>query len=258
MVETVDEFLSHFGTKGMKWGVRKARDAPDTFKSKAQLDKEAHNREIAKKVAIGAGVVVALGVSVYAGKQAYNYNKEASALAKRANQGFSGEVLSRYGKDKTQTFQKGFDFLRTSSVQETGMRGRTFASASAQNAEGYTGFGSWDMKIKAMKDITAPSTKERVDLLASTISRKELQERAASRANLGAKIAARFPNKKNLAAIKLDKITLDEWQSKDGKAFIDTLKTKGFSAVWDDWDKGSSYILFDEKAFKYSTPSLAR
>ena len=263
MSTDVDDFIAHFGTKGMKWGVRKARDdVPNTFKSKEQLDKEAHNRQIVKNIAIGAAVVAALGISVYAGKQAYNYNKEASILSKRAKQGFSGEILKRYGKDSAKTFERGHEFLRSSEHAETGMNLRTFAVASKRNAASYETFGDWKLKITALKDVNTPSTKQRVDLLAAQVSKKDLQMRAAAKDNLGAKIAARYPNKKQLGAIKLDKITMDEWKGEEAKSFINTLKSKGFSAVWDDYDNtsfsGSSYILFDEKAFKYSAPVLAR
>ena len=48
MITDVDDFLTHVGVKGMHWGVRRAKN------------KEESNKSTAKKVAIGAGIGVAL------------------------------------------------------------------------------------------------------------------------------------------------------------------------------------------------------
>lgn len=59
-METLDELLAHHGVKGMKWGVRKTRE--ETNKSPRFTP---HQKEVAKKVAIGAGVLALAAGAAY-------------------------------------------------------------------------------------------------------------------------------------------------------------------------------------------------
>lgn len=53
----IDDFLEHFGVKGMRWGVRKANDTEDSSKSKLS-PKTMRNLKIAAGVGVGAAVLV--------------------------------------------------------------------------------------------------------------------------------------------------------------------------------------------------------
>lgn len=55
----VEDFLSHFGVKGMRWGVSRA-------KTQEQIDQR--NRRLKKGAAIGGAVAIAAGASFVAGR----------------------------------------------------------------------------------------------------------------------------------------------------------------------------------------------
>lgn len=62
IIQEEDE-LAHFGVKGMKWGVRKERPSGADPTAEA---KSAHRKEVAKKVAIGTGILVVAAGAAYA------------------------------------------------------------------------------------------------------------------------------------------------------------------------------------------------
>lgn len=66
-----DEYLEHFGVKGMKWGHRKERVSTGKKKNKKSLTAEQKKR--LKKVAIGVGVAAGIGAAAYGG---YKLNKK--------------------------------------------------------------------------------------------------------------------------------------------------------------------------------------
>lgn len=66
-----NEYLCHYGVKGMRWGVRRTKAQLDRAagrRSSSDDAKRTRNREIAKKVAIGAGtaLTVATAATIYA------------------------------------------------------------------------------------------------------------------------------------------------------------------------------------------------
>lgn len=52
----VDDFIEHFGKKGMKWGVRKAPDSGSSGKSGGMSDKNKKRLKVAGGVAVAAAV----------------------------------------------------------------------------------------------------------------------------------------------------------------------------------------------------------
>lgn len=65
-----NEYLCHYGVKGMRWGVRRTKAQLDRAagrRSSSDDAKHTRNREIAKKVAIGAGtaLTVAAAATIY-------------------------------------------------------------------------------------------------------------------------------------------------------------------------------------------------
>lgn len=66
----LEVFLAHYGVKGMKWGVRKARDKTSASTSSdvdSKAAKTSARRERAKKVAIGTGLLIAAAGTAYVG-----------------------------------------------------------------------------------------------------------------------------------------------------------------------------------------------
>ena len=73
-----DDFLAHYGVKGMKWGQRKARDKTSASTSSdvdSKTAKTSARREKAKKVAIGTGLLIAAAGTAYVG---YTLHKNGS------------------------------------------------------------------------------------------------------------------------------------------------------------------------------------
>lgn len=100
---TYDDYLAHYGIKGMKWGVRKRRSSSSSGrKSKrhsSQSTGEPHNHEKAKKVAKGAAAaaVVAGGVALaYANRNNPAVRRGLSSVAKISNQMKNKTVDSVY------------------------------------------------------------------------------------------------------------------------------------------------------------------
>lgn len=62
MTLTYDNYLEHYGVKGMKWGVRKS-DKERTPEQQARRDKA---KSVAKKAAVGAAVIGGAAVLAYA------------------------------------------------------------------------------------------------------------------------------------------------------------------------------------------------
>lgn len=68
-----NDSLKHYGVKGMRWGVRRTQAQLDRAAGRTSEEQKAHNREIAKKVAVATGA--ALTVAAAAGL--YMANKDA-------------------------------------------------------------------------------------------------------------------------------------------------------------------------------------
>lgn len=59
----MSDVIEHFGVKGMRWGVRKKRDTPP-IKNDITSEQKVRRRLVAKRVAIGAAVLAAAGLSL--------------------------------------------------------------------------------------------------------------------------------------------------------------------------------------------------
>ena len=66
-VDEVEEFLAHYGVKGMKWGVRRSKTGgSESSGEKRSPEEKAARRATAKKVAIGTGLLIAAAGAAYA------------------------------------------------------------------------------------------------------------------------------------------------------------------------------------------------
>ncbi|MBQ8237921.1 MAG: hypothetical protein IJZ39_07235 [Oscillospiraceae bacterium] len=62
-----NDSLKHYGVKGMRWGVRRTQAQLDRAAGRTSEEQKAHNRDIAKKVAVatGAALTVAAAAGLY-------------------------------------------------------------------------------------------------------------------------------------------------------------------------------------------------
>ena len=99
---TYDDYLAHYGVKGMKWGLRKRRDSSSGRSSKSGSSKstsESNKHEKTKKIAKGAAAaaVVAGGVALaYANRNNPSVRRGLSSVAKISNQMKNKTVDSVY------------------------------------------------------------------------------------------------------------------------------------------------------------------
>jgi len=256
---TADDFLAHYGILGMHWGQRKAEPVSSKKTSPSTPFKEASpaQKDLLLKVGIGAAAVAAAGIAIYTHKQVGNYKATMESVLQ--GERFANRVLRNYGKDSGKVFEKGTAFIRRSQHAETKMNLRSFVlpSGTSQKYDPNL-WGEHEITITALKKMSSPSTKERIDLLAKAMPLPaddkfyaRIAAEAAKNKSLGAKIALRGIGDKHIGAVQLSRITQSEWKSDRAKTFIEVLKGKGYSAVWDDWDKGDAHILFDSDAVKY-------
>jgi hypothetical protein len=91
MTNEVDEFFSHYGVKGMHWGVRKIENS-GTNTSRSAEETSAIRKARAKKVAIGAGVLAVAAGTAYVGYTLHKNGKlplkslKTSVSAKKATE----------------------------------------------------------------------------------------------------------------------------------------------------------------------------
>ena len=100
---TYDDYLAHYGVKGMKWGVRKRRDnttsSSSSKRSKPKTTEETDKHEKTKKIAKGAAAaaVIAGGVALaYANRNNPSVRRGLSSVANISNQMKNKTVDSIY------------------------------------------------------------------------------------------------------------------------------------------------------------------
>ena len=64
MKDAYDDYLAHYGVKGMKWGVRK--DRKRSSRQPRTEEQKAKRKQVAKKVAIGVGSAAVVAGGAYA------------------------------------------------------------------------------------------------------------------------------------------------------------------------------------------------
>ncbi len=236
--DRLDNFLEHYGVKGMRWGVRNDKERPKLT-----------NKQIAQRIAIGAAVVAAVGVSIYAGKQVSNYKKEIGSISNLLNDrdDFSGPIFDSYGSDRGKVFRKGHEFFRSTKSLEPGIKNRTFVTDSTKNAFNFDWYGDNRYKITAIDKVRIASVKQKVDAISDTfdVSISDIAKYSSGNRSLGARIAASRGTKRALGSIELSEVTDKIWKGPKAEKVISVLAAKGYSGTRDDWDGRGATILFE-------------
>ena len=99
-----DDFLAHYGVKGMKWGVRRSRGGYIGKASRAKgsratkqrtPEQAARRKQIAKRVAIGAGAAALATAAAYG---AYKYGGSPNAAMNRYVTGTNAKIIKNRTK----------------------------------------------------------------------------------------------------------------------------------------------------------------
>lgn len=113
---TYDDYLAHYGVKGMKWGLRKRRDSSSGRSSKSGSSKstsEPNKHEKTKKIAKGAAAaaVVAGGVALaYANRNNPSVRRGLNSVAKLGNRMKNKTVDSVYDVKLNRMAKRGQKF----------------------------------------------------------------------------------------------------------------------------------------------------
>lgn len=113
---TYDDYLAHYGVKGMKWGLRKRRDSSSGRSSKSGSSKstsESNKHEKTKKIAKGAAAaaVVAGGVALaYANRNNPSVRRGLNSVAKLGNRMKNKTVDSVYDVKLNRMAKRGQKF----------------------------------------------------------------------------------------------------------------------------------------------------
>lgn len=249
----VDDFLEHYGVKGMRWGVRKK----DNSSGKPWSTK--------KKIIVGASIAAGLVATAFATKVGIDFvkagidynnilNNESVSPLFEAKPSINSKYLN--SKEVSETITKGHEFIRKSTVMETKIDTRAYASASKKWSENYDSydFGDKVMSIFATKEINVPSYKQSIDVLRDGFTKKELVG-TLNRSSIGRRLYQDVAMSKDqvskLAFANLESRNWDKVKDSVVTKYFNELAKKGYSAIRDGIDGGDAFVLFDNSAFNF-------
>lgn len=270
----VDDFLAHYGVRGMKWGKRKSKSESSSEESEEQAPRKTYPRLTKKQAIIGASILV--GVAVAAVVIANRGDISATLKGVPRHYQTSGkervERVLRKNDDRTDiVLPKGQIFSRVSTVAENNVRDATYVSykpkAVNEYVSRYGSGGKHQVKIEALDDIRMPSRKNKVSTLtdmvdaplsSSAYNGKTLREVMVNQERAPkAKAYLNSISSRKLAGIVNDRMDVDDFRTGYGKEFLNKLKDKGYSAISDPIDstsngqnRKSASILIDNALFK--------
>jgi len=250
--EEIADFFEHFGTKGMRWGVRNNRETP----SKKESSSETPSKRFTKKqILIGSAVLVGVAATTVVlmnkgsiKSSVMSKGFEESTLKNGKTQ--VDKLLAVHGDSKDMGFSKGQLFRRISNLAETEIKQGSYAVNTPIDVANYKSFwknpnNRYEIKIEALRDIRLPSLKTRFETMAEimdnplsgAIKGQTIRDIIVKQQpTLRAKYWARNASADELAKIKYAQITGGDWSKGISKAFTDKLISKGYGAMLDDTD----------------------
>lgn len=240
-----DDFLAHFGVKGMKWGVRKERDpAGRSTESRSQ------RKESAKAL------------------REYMWNAIGDDPLFKEMTRAEYDALCTTGE----TFLAGTNLKRVADDPQAILRGKTYVSRLNEDHEFYkaalpavgpsskggflAGGGRKDYKkatyeynMTTVKKLSSPSEKERVDAYMELLETPAIRVKGQNAPITGRAYLEKQGYKPMFKKHTTEELAFKSWhsfvQSQGDKnnpladAYFDKLKSKGYNAVPDDFDAGT-------------------
>lgn len=227
----VDTFLSHYGTKGMKWGVRK--DQHREYRDKDTRD----TTNMVKR----AGSTAQMG----------RYFAQGTVLKKQQN----------YTEDWYDKLEGGKEYLEKGTtlnrvvrgVDDRTLDGRLYVSSLASDNEMYKavipvlqtkwGLGqkqyhtAYQIELETKKKLAMPSQKERVDVFIETIQTPE-GRKWMSENGYKSEITELNAKQLGISAYKKFNTTAGAQGVKINDVYFNKVKSRGYGAIADDNDAG--------------------
>lgn len=247
MPTNVDDFLAHYGVKGMRWGVRKERKSIPKDRNQ-NPDNSNRKKKLIVAGSVAASVVLAAGIT-YAAVQGRNYSKEKTIISALS----SMRDYNDNDYKPEELISKGSVFFRAAASPETSItNGRSYVTTNLDKIGHFSKYGPYDVKMQAIKDIRTPSYKQRIDALASTLTKDQIQGITKNK-SLGARIAKSKADPVSIATIEYRRLHKNGYSTPEAKSFLGELFSRGFSAIRDDnyAESYGSTVLFDNNSIKF-------
>lgn len=231
MSEQVDDFLVHYGIRGMKWGKRKSSDSS----SQNKVSKE--DKLAAKKAFKAYGDPI---------------------IEKRVNQWFDDSISEkRYSELSTKDvhFKMGKEFFRVSPRKDEKLRDLTYVSYLKEDRvryravmpnQGLQGLKkNYEYSYQATKDLSSPSEKKRVDTFIELMDTPAIK--VGNKTLTGREMLKREGYGKEVKSMTSQQLGLKFYTehtalmvrpNPTNNAYFDLLKSKGYNALMDDNDRG--------------------
>lgn len=231
MSEPVDDFLVHYGVRGMKWGKRNSKDTL----TKVRVSKE--DKREAKT----------------------NFKKYADPIIeKRVDQWVNSE-MSKGTYDALSTkdvkFKKGMEFARVSTRKDETLRDMTYVSYLKEDRVRYRAVmpnhalngirKNYEYTYQATKDLRSPSEKARVDAFIELMDTPTIK--AGRKEITGRELLKRQGYGRDVKTMTSQQLGLKHYTEFAGMqvvpsslntAYFNSLKAKGYNSLMDDNDRG--------------------
>lgn len=263
MTDVVDEYLAHFGVKGMKWGVRKEYSSSENQTNHRKLTKNQKRAVIGVTAAVAVGAIVAAGILANKSYQNRMVSKSASEFLSdlSANAAFSEKA--KLGKEFVDSrlsggdtyIPKGTNFFRTASRLETHIDSPKYATYINTDAASYRkSWGStrsselFKTKISTLANSKIAGRDSMVSLGQELLGGSKIKGSSGFResvisdliSNGASKDRISGLNNKDLMDYWLDVKRGGSWESKASSSFFDYLSRNGYSGITDEVDTGRS------------------
>lgn len=275
-----EALLAHYGVKGMHWGIRKKRETSDRQTSSTAMvpaatksEKKTYFGLTGKQIAIGATILVGVGVAAVVLKKSGALQMTDLAKGRHESTLSTGaekieRILTKHADKPEMTFPMGQSFSRISKVAETELRNGTYATYTPKDVAAYKAFwpGGHHIDIKALGEIRAPDLKTRFDTMTELIDKKQdftggktyRQYLAGKQRTRAARAWVRKASAAELAKHQYAELAGGSWGRGIGPVYLDALRKKGFSAMFDDTDStnglsDAAMVLINKNMFEITS-----
>lgn len=247
-IDRDDEYLAHYGVKGMKWGVRKAietgnsralaRQYRKAARKLARLDRRANNRSkyIRRAAALGAGAAAAGGLAVAGTGGVGRGLRQAGLLGGRASIG-AGQLANRVSDAMIRRGIRGAGKVRAAgtAAQRIGMKMSTGVHTGGRAVEAW-GKGRHDIATAAQNiagkyghsDVGSKVSEELKKRGVGSVSNNTLARAGAAALGAGLAAGAGY-NAYRAATTKRAAAKADQWRKEMNAAFKGTQYANGGS-----------------------------